>query len=65
MKKKPRALRFALTFSDAGDISGLHQPGRRPAGLGHVQRMWDPDASGAFSRIEQRARKDTDRLFYS
>ena len=26
--------------------------------------MWDPDAGGAFSRIEQRARKDSDTRFW-
>jgi hypothetical protein len=29
-----------------------------------LQRMWDPDAGGAFSRIEQRARKDSDTRFW-
>ena len=29
-----------------------------------LQKMWDPDASGAFSRIEQRARKDSDTRFW-
>ncbi|HEY6025638.1 MAG TPA: hypothetical protein VIV09_01950, partial [Pseudolabrys sp.] len=29
-----------------------------------LQRMWDPDASGAFSRIEQRQRKDNNTSFW-
>ena len=29
-----------------------------------LQRMWDPDASGAFSRIEQRARKESGTQYW-
>ena len=29
-----------------------------------VQRMWDPEAGGAFARIQQRARKETGTQFW-
>jgi hypothetical protein len=29
-----------------------------------VQRMWDPEAGGAFSRIQQRARKETGTQYW-